>query len=618
MIESTDTNAPKRLSRQQLFELVRLTSGYAWAFPVVVLLGIFSSFADSLGISLIVLFLYTVMGRSAEAADAGGPLGKFFELVTAYIPNPTYLALIVLCLILTKLAFSTIYAFISASVQNGISQGVRDRLHQQYLDVEYNYIRNREEGEMLKVLAIDSWTISNAYRMISHVLVSSVAVIVMMAFLFSLSWQLTLLAIVGAGALILFVNLLAIPVRKIGLKTAQINQELAARTLYTLQGMRAIRAFGQEEQHQKNFADTSEKARRLAVTTERLYAVLPPVTELGYLMLLAGIAGLASITSVPFASTLACVALLYRMQGPLRDIQGCVIAIAQMEAQLISVVDVLRRTDKRYPPKGSVSFSCLESEIAFKNVCFRYNEEDADTLKDVSFSIPARRTTALVGASGSGKSTIVRLLQRLDEPNTGTITVDGIELREIKRTDWLHNIALAGQDIELMDSTVKANIQIAKAEADDKALRQAAKLAGVLDVIEALPYGMDNWIGMQGANFSGGERQRLGLARAILRDPNILVLDEATSALDIGLEQTIRNNLASRFRERTLVVVTHRLTTVLECDHVVCIASGRVLEEGAPGVLLARREGAFSRMLREAYQSTDPVHGLKSEVLTAQ
>ena len=606
MSTSTGKDAPKRLSRQQVLELVHLTSRHTWAFPVIVVLGIVSSFADSLGISLIVLFLYTVMGRSADAAEAGGPLGKFFEVVTAYIPNATYLALMVLGLILTKLAFSTLYAFISASVQNGISQDVRDRLHQQYLDVEYNYIRNREEGEMLKVLAIDSWTVSSAYRMISHVVVSAIAVFVMMAFLFSLSWQLTILAIIGAAALLAFVNLLAIPVRRLGRRTAEINQELAARTLYTLQGMRAIRAFGQEQEHQKTFADTSEKAKRLAVTTERLYAVLPPVTELGYLLLLASIAGLASLTSVPFASTLACVALLYRMQGPLRDIQGSVIAMAQMEAQLIAVVEVLRRTDKRYPRQGSKPFSHLKQEITFNNVCFRYNEEDADTLHGVSFKIPAGRTTALVGPSGSGKSTIVRLLQRLDEPNEGEILVDGTPLNDIKRKDWLRKLALAGQDVELMDSTVRANICVAKAEADDKALREAAKLAGVLDVIEALPYGMDNWIGPQGANFSGGERQRLGLARAILRDPEIFVLDEATSALDVSLEQTVRDNLMSCFEGRTIVTVTHRLTSILSVDHIICIEKGRVVEEGSPRELLARGSGAFSRMVDATPLPSDP------------
>jgi len=157
-----------------------------------------------------------------------------------------------------------------------------------------------------------------------------------------------------------------------------------------------------------------------------------------------------------------------------------------------------------------------------------------------------------------------------------------------------------------MDSTVRANICFTKAESDDTALLEAAKLAGVLDVIEALPYGMDNWIGPQGANVSGGERQRLGLARAFLRAPEIFVLDEATSALDVSLEQTVRDNLMSCFEGRTIVTVTHRLTSILSVDHIICIEKGRVVEEGSPRELLARRCGAFSRMVDAAPLPSDP------------
>ncbi len=239
----------------------------------------------------------------------------------------------------------------------------------------------------------------------------------------------------------------------------------------------------------------------------------------------------------------------------------------------------------------------MEHAIRFRNVSFRYTDDAPLALCEASFHVPAGRTTAIVGASGAGKTTIVNLLLRLDEPSTGEILLDDIPLSAVDRASWLAQLAVAGQDVELMDSTIRANIQVSRADATDADIREAARVAGIWDIIEAQPYGLDHWIGPHGANFSGGQRQRLGLARAFLRDPQILVLDEATNALDAGLDEAIRANLTARFGDRTLVVITHKLETALQCDHLIHIAAGRVLEEGEPTALIAQRDGSFRALL---------------------
>ncbi|WP_158278044.1 ABC transporter ATP-binding protein [Caulobacter endophyticus] len=246
---------------------------------------------------------------------------------------------------------------------------------------------------------------------------------------------------------------------------------------------------------------------------------------------------------------------------------------------------------------GDAPFEGLRDGIRFEAVCFAYGADEDDILKAVSFAIPAGKRTAIVGPSGAGKTTIVNLLLRLDEPSAGEILVDGQRLDTLRREDWLTRLAVAGQDVELMESTVRENIAVADSHASPASVSNAAKIAGLQPLIDELAEGMDHWIGNQGANFSGGQRQRLGLARALLRRPELLILDEATSALDAALEDAIQADLGRSRRGLTTVVITHRLTSVLHVDHLVVMKGGQVVEEGAPSVLLARGESHFSSML---------------------
>ncbi len=192
---------------------------------------------------------------------------------------------------------------------------------------------------------------------------------------------------------------------------------------------------------------------------------------------------------------------------------------------------------------------CKQS-IRFEGISFAYADGLPPALDDVSFEIPAGRTTALVGASGAGKTTLIHLLLRLYAPGAGTIRIDGVPLQDLKRTDWLGLLAVAGQDVDLIEGTVLDNIRMADAEASQDDVLAAARMAGVDEFVDALPEGYETWIGQQGHRFSGGQRQRLGLARALLRKPQLLILDEAMNALDSALERRIRQAIADRFTEQ--------------------------------------------------------------------
>jgi ABC-type multidrug transport system fused ATPase/permease subunit len=202
---------------------------------------------------------------------------------------------------------------------------------------------------------------------------------------------------------------------------------------------------------------------------------------------------------------------------------------------------------------------------------------------------------------------VINLLLRLYEPTAGSITVDGVPLDEIRRSDWLALLAVAGQDVDLVEGTVMDNIRMAGGDASDEAVVAAAQVAGAHEFIEDLPGGYNTWIGQQGMRLSGGQRQRVGLARAVLREPAFLLLDEATNALEPALERRIRAAIRGRFNGSTILVITHRPESVTSADHVVCIEGGRVVAEGAPHDLLTSPESALSKAL--ATMPDDPVRG---------
>jgi subfamily B ATP-binding cassette protein MsbA len=241
-------------------------------------------------------------------------------------------------------------------------------------------------------------------------------------------------------------------------------------------------------------------------------------------------------------------------------------------------------------------FEGLKQGIRFANVSFSYFGDSRLTLRRLSFEIPRGRTTAIVGGSGAGKSTITNLLLRLYHPTTGTITADGIGIAEFDLASWREQIALAGQDADLIDGTILENVRYGRPTAELAEVEQAARKAGILDFVCSLPNRWDAMVGERGLRLSGGQRQRLSLARALLRRSELLILDEATNSLDSLLEGEIQAAVDEMAGKITLVIIAHRLSTVIKADNVIVLRDGAIAEQGSPKELLARSGGLFGRL----------------------
>jgi ABC-type multidrug transport system fused ATPase/permease subunit len=606
----SEENAPGKTRRKALSELLRVlsfTPNPAWVTPALVILGLLSSLAETVGITLVLLFFYSAMGQLDTVELIGGLFGNALRQASAWLGSPAKIASGVLVLIVARGLLAFAYSVLSADVSERISEIVRNLLHRQYLSVSYSFVRLHEQAQLMEVLGTESWLIAKAYTSLTRLIVNCCSIFVFAAFLLAVSWQITLIALAGSLIISFVLRRLSEPARILGERVKHVHQGLSEQMLMTLQGMRTIRAYGQQDFHEQRFARFSSEARSASMALARLSSMLNPLTEIGYLGILGVIIFASGLWSSTFVTTLAAVALLYRLQPCVRELEGNLLYMAQIQPQLSSVRRMLETSDKDYPSPGHRPIASIAKGLRFQNVTFRYQSGGVPALADASFEIPVGGTTALVGASGAGKTTIINLLLRLYQPSSGTIFVDDAPMDEIVRADWVSLLAVAGQDVDLIEGTVIENIRMADSNATEEDVVAASHVAGVAEFISDLPEGYETWIGQQGTRFSGGQRQRIGLARAILRDPQILMLDEAMSALDRGLESQIRRAIEKNYTGRTILIITHRVETVLNANHVIHIEQGRVAAQGPPQDLLLDPDGALFRALAPDKPRNNPL-----------
>ncbi|MGC6401660.1 ABC transporter ATP-binding protein [Sphingomonas sp. FW199] len=588
-----------RLAGQNTVEEMRLllamVSKPRWTTPVLLLVGILSSLAEAAGVTLILLFFYLTVGGSMVAT--GGFVVGWLSQLAAQFGNTQALIAVVLLLLIGRAGITCSYNIISASIGERISQRTRDRIHDHYLSVDYAEFQRRDIAHLMETLGTESWVIAQAYNAWTRLMINSCSIAVFTLCLLALSWRIFVVAMIGSLIINAVSRRLAKRARAIGSETQGIQRGLGEQMLMTLQGMRTIRAYGQEPVHRDRYADASDHARVAAFRLQRMTAWLSPLTELGYLAILSLIVGGIDWWGTDIAVTLGAVVLLYRLQPHIRQLEGNLLLLAQLQPQLKSVRRVLEAAMRQKPEPIGQPIHDIHDAIRVEGLSFTYPEGTRPVLDQVSFTLPAGRTTALIGASGSGKTTFVNLLLRLYAPDAGTIRVDGVPLDQINRTHWLSLVGVAGQDVDLVEGQVLDNIRMADPGADDDAVIAAARDAGVAEFVEDLPRGYRTWVGQEGLRFSGGQRQRIGLARALLRNPQLMILDEAMSALDQKLEDRIRGEVARRMAGRTTLVITHRLDLVREADHIVWIENGAVRAEGPTAELFDRALADLGRIV---------------------
>jgi len=375
----------------------------------------------------------------------------------------------------------------------------------------------------------------------------------------------------------------------------------------TFQGARHVKAYTMEAQETARATVAIEKIFSLTRKAARVQAISRPLMESlgGIAMALAILYGGSQVidgtmTTGELASFLAALLAAYK---PMKNIANLNATLQQGLAAAQRVFNILDIEPQIADRDGAKPLARVRGEIKFDDVRFSYSTK-ATALNGIDLDIHAGKTVALVGPSGAGKSTILNLIPRFYDPQVGTVTIDGQDVRDVTLDSLRDAIALVSQEISLFDDTIRANIAYGKPDASVDEIIQAAIDADAHEFISALPDGYDTHVGGRGVKLSGGQRQRIAIARAMVKDAPILLLDEATSALDTETERQVQAALARLKQGRTTVVIAHRLSTIVDADTIFVMEDGRVVETGSHAELLAR-EGAYSRLYALQFSGED-------------
>jgi subfamily B ATP-binding cassette protein MsbA len=429
-----------------------------------------------------------------------------------------------------------------------------------------------------------------------------VVVAVTLVVLSQISLRLTLFTLAFVPLLVLLLQVLVRRLRRHARARAQERAEITATVTERIGAIRLIRSYGEERTEQDRFRTQANRYRKQVIRTQRFSSLTSPLTEVfsGFLVILIiwagsqpGLVGLDTALR-PEAIIVFLMAAL-RLTSPLKTIASFPAVMAVALASAERVFDLLDQPPSEVDRPGE-SEARFTRDIVFESVTFSYDGGDP-VLSDVSFTLPKGKVLALVGPSGAGKTTLADLLPRFHDPTDGRILMDGVPLTRLTRRSLRALMGVVSQDTVLLNDTVFANIAYGSPGASREAVEAAAEAANAAGFIRQLPDGLDTLLGERGTRLSGGQRQRIAIARALLRDPPILILDEATSALDTESERLVQQAIERLMRDRTVLVIAHRLATVRDADDIVVLDAGRIVQRGSHEELY--RAGGLYRRLHD-------------------
>ncbi|MEK6549763.1 MAG: lipid A export permease/ATP-binding protein MsbA [Nitrospirota bacterium] len=467
------------------------------------------------------------------------------------------------------------------------------------------HLKNPSSRMLSRVINDVNWIQNAVSGVLKDLFQQSLTFLVLLGVILYQNWRLALFSILviplSAYPMVRFGNQL----RKIATAGQERTADMSTALQETLTGVRIVKGFTREDAEGRRFAGFNEAYFRTNMKSTQVSSITSPVLEVVGIIGVAGIIWYGgsqviqgAMTPGTFFSFLTAVFLMYT---PIKRLASANNTIQQALAAADRVFTVLDVPTEAARDTGTRGLDGVRSAIALHGVSFRYEGVEAWALTDISLAVRPGEVLALVGSSGAGKTTLVNLIPRFHDPTTGAILIDGVDLREIRLAALRRQIGIVSQETLLFDDTVGNNIAYGKDEATEEAITDAARAAFAHDFIMKLPNGYETLIGENGVRLSGGERQRLAIARALLRNPPILILDEATSSLDTESERMVQMALANLMKGRTTFVIAHRLSTVQRADRIAVLAGGRLVEIGRHEELLAKA-GVYHRLHQMQFQ----------------
>ena len=518
----------------------------------------------------------------------------------------------VLCYtIIGSFLFKNIFLYIKnitlAYVQFNLITNLRVRLYAHLQRMSMSYFDKSQSGELSSIVLNDVSNMRVAFGTSFHKLfVEPINIILFVSLLLIINLKLALIAILIVPLTGAIVILIGRSIRRKSKRTAEKIARIMSIMAENLNSIRVVKSFSMEPFETKRFTGEQERYYQLIFGRAKLRLIASPITEMigafiGVSLLWIGGHDVLVAGSMSSEDFIRFILILFSVLGPIRNLSNVSVELQKGFASADRVFDVLDTPISIRSKPGAVKISELNDKISFNDVCFNYDGTDS-VIKNISFKIKKGTVTALVGSSGAGKSTVADLIPRFYDVVDGSVSIDGVNVKDIEIRSLRQMMGIVSQETILFNDTIGSNIKYGLQNVSEERMKNAAKNANALDFINEQPEGFNTVIGEKGVRLSGGQRQRIAIARGILKNPPILILDEATSSLDTESEHLVQIAIDNLMAERTVLVIAHRLATVENADNILVMDNGKIVASGTHQELLSQG-GLYTRLYKKQFKS---------------
>lgn len=599
------------------FRLLSFSKPYSGYLPEYIVLAFFTVVFGALNFSLIIPLLNVLFGTFQLQPEVVKPeftfsVSWFISMFNYYFQSVLvergkigalwYVCIIILCSITLSNVFKYWSQRVLARMRTNLIRNLRAHVHDQFLNIQPGYFQRQKKGDLLSVLSNDVQEIENSMVTSIQVIFREPATIVAyFILLFVISAKLTLFTLVFLPVSGMIISVISRRLKKESINSQELLGSIMSLAEETISGSKIIRAFNAEPTLRNKFTKENNRFRESAKSILNTRELSAPLTEtfsvfvVVGIMIYGGTLVLSQNSALSASEFIAFIALYSQILPPAKNISAAVTSVQRGLAAGDRVLKILDEPIEIKEAANATAISTFNDSIEFKNVSFGY-EDKRYALDNINVIIPKGKVIALVGPSGSGKTTFADLLPRFYDPTGGAILVDGHDIRQYKLKDLRGLIGMVSQEPILFNDTVFNNLAFGMSGVSEEAVIQAAQVANAHDFISRLEHGYQTSIGDRGGKLSGGEKQRLTIARAVLKNPPILILDEATSSLDTESERLVQDALHKLMQNRTSIVIAHRLSTIQNADEILVLQKGKLEERGTHSELLAKN-GVYKHLV---------------------
>jgi len=519
-------------------------------------------------------------------------------------------ALFRICVILVvafvlKNFFGYMQSFLMNYAEEGVIRDLRNALYRHLHNLPLGYFTNERTGELISRITNDVTVINGGISALFVTLIREpLLIVVFLSLALSISWQLTLISFLVFPFALSVISIIAIRLHKERGLSQERLADITSVLQETISGVKVVKAFGMERFENRKFATQTNRYFRSLIRITRIRDLASPMTEIlsviaGAVIIWFGGKQILIEHSLNASEFLSFLFIIFQVMPPIKELTNVNNRIQEASAAGKRIFAILDTKPSISSKQGAKVLPDFHSSIVFRSVNFAYNgatDGDNGVLQEIDLTIKKGEVLAIVGPSGSGKTTLVDLVPRFYDPVTGSVSIDGNDLRDVEVDSLRQKIGIVTQETILFNDTVRNNIAYGLDDCPEEKIVEAARAANAHAFIMDMPHGYDSVIGERGVKLSGGERQRLSLARAILKNPPILILDEATSALDTESEILVQEAIDHLMTGRTSIVIAHRLSTVQHADRIIVLSDGRIVEVGKHADLLANPNGLYRKL----------------------